>query len=253
MLIIPAIDLLEGRCVRLRQGDFQQTTFYEVSPEALARQYAEEGAEWLHVVDLAASRDGDQADTGPLFELLRAAPQQVQTGGGVRGEADVEARLQAGANRVVVGSVCAQDPARFTRWLDHFGTDHLVAALDVRFDAAGIPWPQVHGWTEPAQRDLYDLLDELSASGLRHVLCTDISRDGAMSGPNGLMYHMLVSRYPRLQFQASGGISSLSDLLMVRASGVAGVVTGKALLEGAFEYRQALLYLEASPWEAPLE
>ena len=253
MQLIPAIDLLDGRCVRLRYGDFDQVTFYDSAPAELARAYHGDGAEWLHVVDLAASRDGADADTGPLFDLLRTAPQQVQTGGGVREAADVEARLEAGASRVVVGSVCAQDPERFGRWLDRFGPEHLVAALDVRFDSGGMPFPAIHGWTETASRDLYDLLDELSGRGLKHLLCTDISRDGAMSGPNGFLYQMLVARYPRLQLQASGGVSSLQDLLTARASGAAAVITGKALLEGVFSVEQALLYLEAAPWEAPVE
>lgn len=253
MLLIPAIDLLDGRCVRLRHGDFTQTTFYDVAPADLARSYAADGAEWLHVVDLAASRDGSKADTGPLFELLAAAPQRVQTGGGVRSARDVEDRLAAGAARVVVGSVCAQEPDRFVQWLDDFGPDRLVAALDVRFESGGNPVPCIHGWTESASRDLYDLLDELGGRGLRHVLCTDISRDGDMRGPNGLLYQMLVARYPRLQIQASGGVSGLEDLLMARASGAAAVITGKALLEGQFTVEQALLYLQAAPWQAPVE
>lgn len=253
MHLIPAIDLLDGRCVRLRHGDFDQVTFYDFEPADLARRYHGDGAEWLHVVDLAASRDGGDADTAPLFNLLGAAPQQVQTGGGVREAQDVQARLDAGASRVVVGSVCARDPAQFVEWLEVFGPDRLVAALDVRFDAQGIPWPRIHGWTETASRDLYDLLDELTAQGLKHLLCTDIGRDGDMTGPNGLLYQLIVARYPRLQLQASGGVSSLEDLIMARASGAAGVITGKALLEGVFTVEQALHYLEAAPWQAPIE
>jgi phosphoribosylformimino-5-aminoimidazole carboxamide ribotide isomerase len=253
MHLIPAIDLLDGRCVRLRHGDFAQTTFYDVQPADLARSYAADGADWLHVVDLAASRDGPAADTGPLFELLAAAPQQVQTGGGVRVAGDIEARLEAGAARVVVGSVCAQDPETFVSWLQHFGPDRLVAAMDIQFDQNGIPYPRIHGWTETASRDLYDLLDDLYGRGLIHLLCTDISRDGDMRGLNGMFYHLLVARYPRLQIQASGGVSSLEDLVAARASGAAGVITGKALLEGVFTVEQALLYLEAAPWQAPVE
>lgn len=240
MQLIPAIDLLDGRCVRLRQGDFERVTFYDVEPAGLARDYAGAGAQWLHVVDLAASRDGAAADTEPLMALLGQAPQQVQTGGGVRRAEDVQARLDAGAARVVVGSVCATEPLRFARWLRQFGPERLVAALDVRFDRNGIPWPRTHGWTQAAVHDLYELLDQLSASGLQHVLCTDIGRDGVMSGPNLLLYQQLVCRYPRLQIQASGGISSLDDLLGARAAGAAAAITGKALLDGEFTIEQAL-------------
>ncbi|NIP18426.1 MAG: 1-(5-phosphoribosyl)-5-((5-phosphoribosylamino)methylideneamino)imidazole-4-carboxamide isomerase [Xanthomonadales bacterium] len=240
MQLIPAIDLLDGRCVRLRQGDFGEVTFYGDDPSGLAEQYAADGAPWLHVVDLAASRDGTDADTSPLFSLLEAATQKVQTGGGVRESADVESRLDAGANRVVVGSVCASEPERFARWLKSFGSDTLVAALDVRIDGTGRAWPRIHGWTRDAGRDLHDLLDELTGAGLRHLLCTDIGRDGAMRGPNLALYRDLARHYPALQIQASGGVSRLEDLRDLRGTGAASVITGKALLEGAFSVPDAL-------------
>ena len=240
MQLIPAIDLLDGRCVRLRHGDFKEVTFYETEPVQLARKYAHGGARWLHVVDLAASRDGKKADTGPLFKLLDAAPQQVQTGGGVRGREDIEARLEAGARRVVTGSVCASQPQRFARWLQSFGPEQLVAALDVLIDEDGVAWPRIYGWTEDAGRDLHDLLDELTDCGLKHLLCTDIGRDGAMHGPNVELYQSLATRYPGLEIQASGGVSKLDDLRQLGLTGAAGAITGKALLEETFTVSEAL-------------
>jgi phosphoribosylformimino-5-aminoimidazole carboxamide ribotide isomerase len=240
MELIPAIDLLDGRCVRLRRGRFSEATSYAAAPAELARSYADDGANWLHVVDLAASRDGVAADTAPLFRLLEAAPQQVQTGGGVRDRADVEARLAAGAGRVVVGSVCAGNPARFARWLQSFGPDRLVAALDVRIDDSGLARPRIHGWTEDAERELYGLLDDLTRAGLRHLLCTDISRDGTMHGPNLELYRSLVGRYPGLEVQASGGVGSIADLRQLGRTGVASAISGKALLEGSFTVREGL-------------
>ena len=154
MKIIPAIDLLDGRVVRLRHGDFNERTFYDVEAAELAGRYHAQGAEWLHVVDLAASRDGEKADIRPLLRLLEAAPQSVQTGGGVRKRDDVRLRLDAGADRVVVGSICAGEPERFAGWLDAFGPERLVAALDVQLDEFGTPWPRTHGWTREAGRDL---------------------------------------------------------------------------------------------------
>ncbi len=234
MQLIPAIDLLDGRCVRLRHGEFEAVTFYDAEPAALAREYALAGAQWLHVVDLAASRDGAEADTGPLFSLLKETRQKVQTGGGVRDIEDVEARLEAGADRVVVGSVCASQPERFARWFQALGAERLVAALDVRIDEAGVAWPRIHGWTENADRELHDLLDELAGAGLRHLLCTDISRDGAMQGPNVELYRSLATRYPRLSIQASGGVSNLDDLRRLGDTGATAAITGKALLDGVF-------------------
>jgi len=240
MKLIPAIDLLDGRCVRLLHGDFKQVTHYPALPGELARSYAQAGAEWLHVVDLAASRDGTEADTSALFRLLGQTPQSVQTGGGVRSDEDISQRLDAGAARVVIGSLSVTDSRRFLSWLDHFGAEKLVAALDIRIDDKGIPWPRIHGWTDQGDRDMWNLLDDLSAGGLVHLLCTDISRDGALNGPNLDLYSEIMRRYPALQLQASGGVSNLDDLEQLKPTGAAGVITGKALLDKRFSVAEAL-------------
>lgn len=238
--IIPAIDLLDGSCVRLLHGDFNRCKVYELDAGRLASDYAAHGAEWLHVVDLAASRDGPKADTRPLFRLLRNAPQAVQTGGGVRVADDIQLRLDRGASRVVVGSVSVDQPEQFADWLDRFGAERLVAALDVSIDEAGVPWPRTHGWTRGAGRDLWSLLDFYADKGLRHVLCTDIGRDGALTGPNLDLYRALTSRYPGLEVQASGGVSGLLDLRQLATTGVASAIVGKALLEGCFTVAEAM-------------
>lgn len=240
MQLIPAIDLLNGQCVRLLHGNFDQCKVYGSSAAELARAYASAGADWLHVVDLAASRDGERADSSDLFKLLNDAPQKVQTGGGVRGATDITKRLENGADRVVIGSLCVTDPEFFKNCLQEFGEQNLVAALDVRLNSIGVPYPRIHGWTEGSDRTLWQLLDEFSAAGLKHLLCTDISRDGAMSGPNTGLYTEIVQRYPDLELQASGGVSRLDDLLALRSTGASGAITGKALLEGVFSVSEAL-------------
>lgn len=240
MELIPAIDLLDGRCVRLLHGDFERLTVYADDAGDLAQRYAGAGAPWLHVVDLAAARDGENADTGALFELLRTAKQSVQTGGGVRTAADIERRLSAGAKRVVIGSLCATEPERFAAWLQRFGADRLVAALDVQTDPRGEWVPRVYGWTEAAPHPLWSLLEKLNESGLLHLLCTDIGRDGAMAGPNLELYRAITARYPALRLQASGGVSSLDDLRALNSAGAAAAISGKALLEDRFTVAQAL-------------
>jgi phosphoribosylformimino-5-aminoimidazole carboxamide ribotide isomerase len=240
MQIIPAIDLLDGDCVRLLHGNFKQCKIYHLDPHTLARQYASAGAQWLHIVDLAASRDGEDADISHLLKLLESAPQELQTGGGVRNRSDLRIRFDHGASRVVVGSVCVTQPQRFAAWLEEFGADRLVAALDVRIDEDGIPWPRTHGWTQGSERNLWQLLDAYLESGLRHLLCTDIGRDGAMSGPNLKLYQEIVSRYPSLLVQASGGVSGLEDLKNLVSTGVDSAISGKALLEGCFSVTEAL-------------
>ena len=242
--IIPAIDLLDGSCVRLLHGDFEKCKVYELDAARLAATYANEGAEWLHVVDLAASRDGEEADTGPLFRLLELAEQSVQTGGGVRGEQDIARRLDHGADRVVVGSLSVNEPGTFADWITRFGQDRLVAALDVRIDEDGTPWPRTHGWTRGSEQSLWSLLDFYSDKGLRHLLCTDIGRDGAMSGPNLDLYSEITTRYPELQLQASGGVSDLDDFTKLKPTRATGVITGKALLDGRFTIKEALEALQ---------
>lgn len=239
MILIPAIDLLDGRCVRLRQGDFNRCHAYEALPADLAAVYARAGAAWLHVVDLAASRDGAAADSSALFSLLESAPQRVQTGGGVRCRADIEARLEAGAARVVVGSIAADDPDRFMSWLQHFPSDALVAALDVRVDGSGTPRVRSHGWTCDSGNDLWTLLDCYTGR-LRHVLITDIGRDGEMAGPNVALYEEIGSRYSSLHVQASGGVRGVDDLRALARSGAAAAISGKALLDGALTVTDAL-------------
>ena len=244
MRLIPAIDLLEGRCVRLFQGDFDQCQFYDRPPAEIASEYADAGAKWLHVVDLAASRDGRDADSAPLFEFLRTVTQKVQTGGGVREPSDIQARLEAGASRVVVGSIAAEDPLRFARWISRFGAEKLVAALDVRLDGVAGHRVRLHGWTQDSGKSLWDLLEYLSAHGLKHVLCTDIIRDGALTGPNIELYQAMSRRFPDLQTQASGGIRDVEDLKVLAATGATAAISGKALLDARFTVQEALEALE---------
>ena len=240
MEIMPAIDLLDGRCVRLLHGDFDQCKVYDVDTIKLAEHYAEAGAQWLHIVDLAASRDGDEADIGPLLHLIKKSSQWVQTGGGVRSAEDVRVRLDNGADRVVVGSVSVDEPEQFSQWLSEFGSNRLVAALDVQIDKNGVPWPRTHGWTRGSERNLWSYLEFYQFRGLKHLLCTDISRDGAMSGPNVDLYREIVKRHPTIKVQASGGVSCLEDLENLDQTGAASAITGKALLEGTFTIAQAM-------------
>lgn len=240
MQLIPAIDLLNGQCVRLLQGDFEQCKVYGLSALELARSYFEAGAELLHVVDLAASRDGESADISDLFHLLQNAPQKVQTGGGVRSENDITARLENGAERVVIGSLCVTEPGFFKDCLQKFGPDKLVAALDIKADQLGVPYPRIYGWTQGSQRSLWSLMDEFTAAGLQHLLCTDITRDGSLSGPNTMLYAEIVQRYPNIELQASGGVASLDDLLALIKTGASCAITGKALLERRFSVNEAL-------------
>lgn len=237
--VYPAIDVRGGRAVRLAQGDYARETGYPDDPLALAFAYAEAGAEWLHLVDLDAARNGGYT-LQPLLTAIKARTAlRVQTGGGVRTTEDIDALLTTGADRVVVGSLAVEAPERIAAWLHKHGGDRLVVALDVRRDTAGCWWPATRGWTEQGSHTLDDLAGFYAAAGLHHLLCTDIARDGTLSGSDFSLYAWLRSCAPTLALQVSGGAHSLGDVREARALGCAGIVLGRALLEGRLQLAQA--------------
>lgn len=230
MNVIPAIDLRDGAVVRLRQGDFARTRRFDCGPADLARRYADAGAQRLHVVDLDGARAGVPAQVGLLAQLA-ATGLAIQWGGGVRSLDDIERLLDAGATRVVVGSVAVLEPDRFTRWLARFGASRLVLALDVRQGADGRWRPATQAWQHTSQVDAGGLLDVLAAAGVTDVLSTDIGRDGMAAGPNLELYRWLLGRWPGLHWIASGGVRDPQDLSALAALGVPSCVAGSALLD----------------------
>jgi phosphoribosylformimino-5-aminoimidazole carboxamide ribotide isomerase len=245
MQLIPAIDLREGRCVRLLKGDFGQETRYAVDPVELAQQYQELGAEWLHVVDLDGAKRGEPANLALIRRMQEAAGIRVQLGGGIRTRASLEQALGV-AERVVIGSLAASDPQLVASWMKELGPDRLTLALDVRIDAAGTPLIATHGWARASTLALSAAIDRYAEAGLRHVLCTDIDRDGALTGPNVALYAECVERWPSIELQASGGVRDLADLHALAAAGVAATVSGKALLEGRLKTEEIRPFLRGA-------
>jgi len=245
-MIIPAIDLIDGRTVRLYQGSYDQTTQYEMTPKSLRDRYASAGAGILHVVDLSGAKDASQRQLPLLRELMQQSPLPVQVGGGVRSEQDVEDLLSAGASRVVIGSLAIREPALVASWLARYGSERIVLALDVQIQADGRKTLPSHGWIAQSDITLEQILDQLLPAGAKHVLCTDISKDGTLQGPNVALYQQLHKAYPQIAWQASGGVGSLADIRALRSeqgpahSPVAGVILGRALLEGKFTIEEAI-------------
>jgi phosphoribosylformimino-5-aminoimidazole carboxamide ribotide isomerase len=231
MKLIPAIDLRGGRCVRLLKGDFEQETRYAVDPVALAEQYASLGARWLHVVDLDGAKRGQPVNLPLIRRMQEAAGISVQLGGGIRTRASLELALGV-AERAVVGSLAVSDPDLVASWLTEFGPERLTLALDVRLTEDGTPLIATHGWTRASSLTLAAAIERFAAAGLKHVLCTDIDRDGALSGPNVELYRECAARWPSIAFQASGGVRGAADLAALAEAGAAATVSGKALLEG---------------------
>ncbi len=232
MNIIPAIDLQDGKCVRLFQGDFSKTTEYSDDPLAIARQYSELSVSVLHIVDLDGARSGTQTNRSIIATIASQSQLAVQLGGGIRTRDTLTDWFDAGVSRCVIGSLAVTEPDLIKSWLVEFGADSLVLALDVNIDEANIPLITTHGWTRPSSVTLFDCIDDFQSVGLSHVLCTDVSRDGAMAGPNLDLYSSLHARYPNLQLQASGGVRDIEDLRKLRRIGISSAISGRALLEG---------------------
>jgi phosphoribosylformimino-5-aminoimidazole carboxamide ribotide isomerase len=230
MQLIPAIDIREGRCVRLLHGDFGKVTHYDFDPRELARKYRDQGAEWLHVVDLDGAQSGQPMNADLIREIAGTTSLRIQIGGGIRSRHDLVAVLDY-ADRAVIGSLAATAPALVVDWLREFGPERITLGLDVRLDNAGEPQVTTHGWTRAAGLGLADAIAGFQVAGLRHVLCTDVARDGALAGPNFTLYESCVKAWPDLEFQASGGVSSAADLARLAVIGVAAAISGKALLD----------------------
>ena len=238
--VYPAIDVREGRVVRLAQGDYARETVYGHDPLDIARLYASRGATWLHLVDLDAAKAGGYTLLPLLRDIHAFTGLKVQTGGGVRAREDIQRILDAGASRVVVGSLAVQQPERVLEWVGEFGAERVTVALDARQDEGGTWCLPVHGWTETAAATLDPLAVRFAQGGLVHLLSTDIARDGMLTGPNGELYAHLRTLAPALRVQASGGVRDVADVAAARAQGCAGIVLGRALLEGKLDLEAAL-------------
>ena len=233
MIVYPAMDLMGGRCVRLAQGRFDDATIYSADPAEALAGFADAGARWAHVVDLDGARAGAPRQHDLIAGLASAAGLQLQVAGGFR-EADQIARMiDAGVGRVVIGSLAVKDPGRVAAFLESFG-DRITLALDVNV-VDGMPMVSTAGWTETSTKSLWDIAALYPRA--RHLLVTDISRDGMMTGPNVELLGEVVARLPHMAVQASGGVSSLDDL---RQLPTAGAIIGKALWEGKIDLGEAL-------------
>ncbi len=232
MRVIPAIDLKAGRCVRLFKGDFEQATEYSDDPVAVARGFAALEVADLHVVDLDGARTGEQRNSDAIRGIAGVTPFAIQLGGGIRSAAVVQQWLDCGVDRCVIGSLTIQEPGTVKRWIASFGADRIVLALDVECRHESMPRIATHGWLQTSDTVLWDCLDDFAGAGVRHVLCTDIGRDGAMTGPNLGLYAEILGRYPELELQASGGVRGAADLEALRRLGVPAAITGRALLDG---------------------
>ncbi|MBQ6400335.1 MAG: 1-(5-phosphoribosyl)-5-[Clostridia bacterium] len=244
MILFPAIDLYEGKAVRLYKGDYARMTVYSDHPEEIARDFQAQGASWCHLVDLEGARSGETPNLKTVLRLREAGGLRCEIGGGIRSLETVETYLSAGLDRVILGTAAVEDETFLRRAVDRWG-DRIAVGVDVRDGMVAI-----RGWTEKTGLRLMDFCGKMAEAGVETLICTDISRDGAMKGTNREMYRALSARLP-LRITASGGVSSLEDIRALREMGLYGAILGKAYYTGAVSLRDAIREAHAPGPEAP--
>lgn len=239
-MIFPAMDLMDGGCVRLLKGDFGARTNYAADPIEVAQGYAAAGAEWMHIVDLDGAKNGQAEQSELILKIASSAKIKVQTGGGLRELAQIRRLLDGGVDRVVIGSLAVTNPQMVKHWLREFGPDAICIALDVNQGEDGEYRPATKGWTEPSKKTIWSVIQDYLGSGLKTILVTDIGRDGMQIGGNLELYQRLQSEFPTLELITSGGVGSLDHVRELKAINPYGIIIGKALYEGAFTLEDAI-------------
>ena len=231
--LIPAIDIIEGQCVRLTKGDYDRKTVYRDSPAEVAKEFEQSGFKRLHVVDLDGAKSKHIVNSSMLSRITAETQLIVDFGGGIKTDEDIEKAFEAGASMVTVGSIAVTRPELFMGWLDKYGADRMILGADVRNGKISI-----NGWKEDSTEDLLPFLKKYIDAGVKNVLCTEISKDGTLQGPAIGLYKDVMTAYPQLHLIASGGVSSIDDIRALDAAGIPAVVFGKAIYEGKINLKE---------------
>ena len=231
--LIPAIDIIDGQCVRLTKGDYDQKTVYRDSPAEVAKEFEQLGFKRLHVVDLDGAKSKHIVNSPVLSHITTETQLTVDFGGGIKTDEDIEKAFAAGASMVTVGSIAVTQPELFMGWLAKYGADRMILGADVRNGKISI-----NGWKEDSTEDLLPFLKKYIEAGVKTVLCTEISKDGTLQGPAIELYKEVMAAYPQLHLIASGGVSSIDDIRALDAAGIPAVVFGKAIYEGRIDLRE---------------
>lgn len=230
MQIIPAIDIIDGKCVRLTQGDYSQKKIYNEDPLEVALQFEDAGLKRLHLVDLDGARQKSVRNWKVLEKIAGKTKLLIDFGGGITSEKDVRIVLDSGAILATVGSIAVKDPVEFEKWLLVFGADKFLLGADTRNKKIAI-----HGWTETTELSVFNFIEKYLAAGVKQMFCTDISKDGKLEGPSVELYKEIIERFNDLEFIASGGVSEISDLEKLRDIGCRGAIVGKAIYENRIQ------------------
>lgn len=238
--LIPAIDIIDGKCVRLTKGDYNTQQIYANDPVAMAQQFEDLGFKRLHVVDLDGAKSKHVVNDAVLKGITTHTQLVVDFGGGVKSDDDLNKVFDAGASLVTAGSIAVTSPETFLKWLEQYGADHLILGADVRNGNISI-----NGWLEDSEQELTEFLTRYILAGTRHVLCTEISKDGTLQGPAIELYRKVMQTHPTCKLIASGGVSNINDFIELEKAGVPSVVFGKAIYEGRIDMKQLAQMMNA--------
>src|ERR1039457_7475240 len=233
MELIPAIDIINGKCVRLAKGDFSKETVYNNDPAEVAKSFEACGTKRLHVVDLDGANGQGLKNLATLEKIATQTLLKIDFGGGIKTTNDVEAVLNAGADMVNLGSIIVKNPGLFAQWIGDFGPEKFLPGADVLGKKI-----RIHGWKEETGIEIFDFIENLTGLQIHTVFCTDISRDGMMEGPSLTLYNEIIERFPSLNLIASGGVSCYEDLILIKEAGCSGALIGKAIYEGKISLQQ---------------
>jgi phosphoribosylformimino-5-aminoimidazole carboxamide ribotide isomerase len=231
--IIPAIDVIDGKCVRLTQGDYAQKKIYNEHPLEVAREFEDAGLQRLHLVDLDGAKAGAVRNWKVLETLAGKTGLVIDFGGGIKRAEDVDIVFNSGAAMATIGSLAVKDPKIFVGWLQQYGAERFLLGADVKDEKIA-----VSGWLETTDRWVYDFIEEYLQQGVRQVFCTDVSKDGLLQGPSLDLYKNIVGKFPQLHFIASGGVSEMDDVYRLEEIGCKGVIIGKAIYEGRITLKE---------------
>ena len=233
MVIIPAIDIIDGKCVRLTQGDYEQKKIYNENPLEVARQFEDAGLTRLHLVDLDGAKAGQVRNWKALETIAGKTGLVIDFGGGIKTDKDVQIVFDSGAALATVGSIAVKNEVEFVKWLLQYGAEKFLLGADVKEDKIA-----VGGWLETTEITVYDFLQNYTQKGVTQVFCTDVSKDGLLQGPSTSLYKKIIERFPQLHFIASGGVSSVKDLEDLKAAGCKGAIVGKAIYENRISLKE---------------
>lgn len=233
MRIIPAIDIIEGKCVRLSKGDYSTKKIYNEDPLEVAMQFEDAGLQHLHLVDLDGAKEKHIVNWKVLEKLASKTRLKIDFGGGIKTDKDLRIAFESGANQITGGSIAATDPVKFTSWISAYGPEKIILGADANEGKIAIS-----GWQEATDHQIEDFIEDYASKGIKYVISTDISKDGMLKGPSFKLYTSIMKKVPKVKLIASGGVSAVSDLLKLKKSGLEGVIVGKAIYEGRIDLKE---------------